>query len=320
MKKEKKSYSQKRNSERDALLKWWSSARFGMFIHWGLYAVPAGIYKGKRVDGEDEKKLSSYIMKTADIPISEYEQFAKRFNAIEFDAPTWVGLAKEAGMKYLVLTAKHHDGFCLWETKMKHYNVVEATLFKRDVVKELSEACFAENIKLCLYYSIMDWHHPDAKGEKFSKYRDSYMKEQLKELLSNYGPIGVLWFDGEWIQEWTELQGKQLYSYVKTLQPEIIVNNRVGKGRMGMQGMNRSKDYCGDFGTPEQEIPEERSNGLPWESCMTMNDTWGYKSYDLKWKSTRILLRHLIDACSKGDNFLLNVGPMANGLFSASQC
>ena len=298
---------------RHVSMKWWREARFGMFIHWGLYAVPAGVYRGRRFDGKDEQKLSSFIMKNARIPISEYERFAKRFDAAEFDAHTWVGLAKEAGMKYIVVTAKHHEGFCLWGTKMTDYNVVESTPFKRDVLKEIAQACFAENITLCLYYSILDWHHPDCNRKRFDKYR-AFMKEQLKELLTNYGPIGVLWFDGEWIQEWTETQGKQLYSYVKTFQPKIIVNNRIGKGRMGMQGMNKGNEYCGDFCTPEQEVPKKRTTGLPWESCMTMNDTWGYKSYDFNWKSSTTLIRCLIDVVSKGGNFLLNVGPKASGL------
>ena len=300
--------------DRHMPMKWWREARFGMFIHWGLYAVPAGSYKGRRVDGKDEQKLSSYIMQTAKIPISEYERFSKCFNAVEFDAHTWVGLAKEAGMKYLVITAKHHEGFCLWGTKTTGYNVVEATPFKRDVLKEIAQACFAQNIILCLYYSIMDWHHPDCNPKRFDRYRDNFMKEQLKELLTAYGPIGVLWFDGEWIEEWTETQGKQLYNYVRSLQSEIIINNRVGKGRLGMQGMNKGKEYCGDFGTPEQEVPEKSPTGLPWESCMTMNDTWGYKSYDFNWKSSKTLIRYLIDAVSKDGNFLLNVGPKADGL------
>jgi len=299
---------------RQVSMKWWSEARFGMFIHWGLYAVPAGVYKGRRFDGKNEQKLSSFIMKNAKIPISEYEQFAKRFDAAEFDAHTWVGLAKDAGMRYIVVTAKHHEGFCLWGTKTTDYNVVKSTPFKRDVLKEIAQECSAQNIKLCLYYSILDWHHPDFGRGGFDRYL-TFMKGQLKELLTNYGPIGVLWFDGEWIQEWTETQGKQLYRYVKTLQPEIIVNNRVGKGRMGMQGMNKGNEYCGDFGTPEQEVPKRRPSGvLPWESCMTMNDTWGYKSYDFNWKSSKTLIRYLIDAVSKGGNFLLNVGPDASGL------
>jgi len=307
-------HSQETGTDYHIRMKWWHEARFGMFIHWGLYAVPAGVYRGRRIDGSNEQKLSSYIMKTAKIPIPEYERFAKRFDASEFKANTWVELAKEAGIKYIVVTAKHHEGFCLWDTKTTDFNVVSATPFKRDVLKDLAKACSDNNIKLCLYYSIMDWHYSGCSGKGFIRYRDYYMKEQIKELLTNYGPIGVLWFDGEWIQEWTESQGKQLFTYVRALQPKIIVNNRIGKGRMGMAGMNKGKEYCGDFGTPEQEVPKERPTGFLWESCMTMNDTWGYKSYDFNWKSSKTLIHHLIDTVSKGGNFLLNVGPKANGL------
>jgi len=313
----------KRTLSKDERMKWWRDARFGMFIHWGLYAVPAGEWKGKQVPG-----IGEWIMERAHIPVSEYEQLAKQFNPVKFDADQWVRIAKNAGMKYIVITSKHHDGFCLWDSKVTSYDIVDATPFKRDVLGELSRACKKEGIRLCFYHSIMDWHHPDAQAPfypnyndtkqsnpNFSRYVENYMKPQLKELVANYGPLGVLWFDGEWIGDWTEPQGKDLYNYVRGLQPNIIINNRVGKGRKGMEGLSKGdQEYAGDFGTPEQQIPAKGLPGVDWESCMTMNDTWGYKSSDQHWKSGEDLLRKLADIASKGGNFLLNVGPTSEGL------
>jgi len=313
----------KRALSKDERMKWWREARFGMFIHWGLYAVPAGEWKGKQIPG-----IGEWIMERADIPVAEYEQLAKKFNPVKFNADEWVSIAKNAGMKYIVITSKHHDGFCLWDSKVSDYDIVDATPFGRDVLRELSRACKKQGVKLCFYHSIMDWHHPDAQapfypkyndGSKsnpnFSRYVETYMKPQLKELITNYGPLGVLWFDGEWVKDWTEPQGKDLYNYVRSLQPDIIINNRVGKGRKGMEGLSKGdQEYAGDFGTPEQQIPAEGLPGVDWESCMTMNDTWGYKSSDHNWKSEEDLLRKLVDIASKGGNFLLNVGPTAEGL------
>jgi alpha-L-fucosidase len=168
----------------------------------------------------------------------------------------------------------------------------------------------------------MDWHHPDAQAPfypnyndtkqsnpNFDRYVESYLKPQIAELLTNYGPIGVLWFDGEWIKDWTEPKGKAMYEYVRSLQPSILINNRVGKGRKGMEGLSVSDEYAGDFGTPEQQVPPTGLPGVDWETCMTMNDTWGFKSYDENWKSSEELIRTLADVASKGGNFLLNVGP-----------
>jgi alpha-L-fucosidase len=293
--------------EHDNRMKWWRDSKFGMFIHWGIYSVPAGIYNGKESCGE-------WIMDCSKIPISEYEKYTTQFNPVKFNAEEWVKIAKNAGMKYIVITSKHHDGFSMFKSKISKYNIVDSTPFKRDVLKELAEACKKENITFCFYHSIMDWHHADAKGDNFSKYRENYLKPQLKELLTNYGPLGVLWFDGEWIGEWTETQGKDLYNYVRSFQPNIIINNRVGKGRMGMAGMSKDPNYIGDFGTPEQEIPNEGLPEVDWESCMTMNDTWGYKSNDHNWKSTGNLINDLVDIVAKGGNFLLNVGPTSEGL------
>jgi alpha-L-fucosidase len=306
----------------DQRMEWWREARFGMFIHWGLYAVPAGTYKGQRVDG-----IGEWIMNRAQIPVDEYEKFAPAFNPIGFDAEKWVALAKNAGMKYIVITSKHHDGFCLWDSQVTDWDIMDASPFKRDILAELAKACKKHKVKLCFYHSIMDWHHPDAQAPfhpnyndtkrsnpNFGRYVEDYMKPQLTELLTNYGQIGVLWFDGEWIKDWTEPQGKEMYSYLREIQPSLIINNRVGKGRKGMEGLSRSDEYAGDFGTPEQQIPATGLPGVDWETCMTMNDTWGFKAYDDNWKSSEDLIRKLADIASKGGNFLLNVGPTPEGL------
>ena len=294
-------------SQTDTRLDWWREARFGLFIHWGLYAVPAGEYNGQKNYGE-------WIMYEAKIPKPEYEKFAPQFNPTRFDAEAWVRMAKDAGMKYIVITSKHHDGFSMFDSKVSDYDIADRTPFGRDPMRELADACKKAGIKLCFYHSIMDWHHPDATGANFPKYREEYLKPQLRELLTQYGDLGVLWFDGEWIDEWTEPQGKDLYHFVRGIQPNIIVNNRVGKGRNGMQGMNNSEDAAGDFGTPEQEILEGKS-GLPWESCMTMNDHWGYNRNDLHFKSATDLIWNLADITAKGGNYLLNIGPTAEGTF-----
>ncbi len=306
----------------DERMAWWRDARFGMFIHWGLYAVPAGTYKGERVES-----IGEWIMHNARIPVAEYEKFAAQFNPTGFNADEWVRLAKSAGMKYIVITSKHHDGFCLWDSKVTDYDILDATPFKRDVLKELAVACKKHGVKLCFYHSIMDWHHQDAQAPfypnyndtnqsnpNFDRYVENYLKPQIRELLTNYGPIGVLWFDGEWIKDWTEPKGKAMYEYVRSLQPSILINNRVGKGRKGMEGLSESNEYAGDFGTPEQQVPPTGLPGVDWETCMTMNDTWGYKSYDENWKSAEELIRTLVDVASKGGNFLLNVGPTPEGL------
>ncbi|HEY8485682.1 MAG TPA: alpha-L-fucosidase [Longimicrobiales bacterium] len=311
-------------AQRDARMAWWREARFGMFIHWGPYAVPAGTYRGQRIAG-----IGEWIMQRAAIPIPEYEQFARQFNPTKFDAEEWVRLAKEAGMKYIIITSKHHDGFAIFDSKVSDYDIVDFTPFRRDPLKELAEAARRHGLKLGFYYSIMDWHHPDAQAPNYPNYNDGrktnpnfkryveeYMKPQLRELLTNYGEVAVLWFDGEWIPDWTEEQGRDLYAFVRRLQPNILINNRVGKGRQGMQGLTK-EGHIGDFGTPEQEVPPQGLPGVDWESCMTMNDTWGYKSFDDNWKDTRTLIRILIDAASKGGNFLLNVGPTAEGVIPA---
>ena len=312
-------------AERDQRMKWWREARFGMFIHWGLYAVPAGEYKGKR-----SERIGEWIMEWANIPRADYEKFASQFNPVKFNAREWVRIAKGAGMKYIVITSKHHDGFALYNSRVSDYDVVDATPYHRDLIKALAAETKKQGLKFCFYYSILDWHHPsqyvDAPGKdptagnRTTKMRPggkeqyvTYMKSQLRELITTYDPA-VLWFDGEWQDWWTEEDGQDLYRFVRALKPNIIINNRVGKGRQGMAGMNKTdREYSGDFGTPEQRIPTNGLPGVDWESCMTMNTTWGYKFYDDKWKTTETLVRNLIDVASKGGNYLLNVGPMSNG-------
>ena len=305
--------------QRDARMAWWREARFGMFIHWGLYAIPAGEYQGRR-----DPEIGEWIMKHLRIPIPEYERFLPRFNPTRFDAREWVRIAKHAGMKYIVITSKHHDGFALFDSKVSNYDVM-ATPFGRDVLGELAGAAREAGIRLCFYHSILDWHHPDAQGPAFpdyekvanpnwARYVEGHMKPQLRELLSGYGKVGVLWFDGDWIKEWSDDQGRELYALLRGLQPDLIINNRVGAGRRGMAGMTKEGSFAGDFGTPEQEVPATGIPGVDWESCMTMNDTWGYKHFDQNWKSAQTLIRTLVDVASKGGNFLLNVGPTAEGL------
>jgi alpha-L-fucosidase len=309
-------------AERDTRMEWFREARFGMFIHWGVYAVPAGEWKGKKYGGGVE-----WIQAKAHIPVPEYEPLKNKFNPVKYDADAWVRLAKAAGMKYIVITSKHHDGFCLWDSKQTDWDIA-STPYKKDLLKPLAEACRKHGLKFCLYHSIMDWHHPqygtkkpwrgNAKTPKpdMDAYT-AYMKAQLKELTTNYGDIGIMWFDGEWEPAWTHERGVDLYDYVRSLQPSIIVNNRVDKGRRGMKGMNKKGEFRGDYGTPEQQIPAQGLPGLDWEACMTMNNTWGYSAHDNHWKSSEKLIRNLVDIASKGGNYLLNVGPTAEGLIPA---
>lgn len=315
-------YLEESKADFDARMQWWRDAKFGMFIHWGVYSVPAGVYKGAEIKG-----IGEWIMEKGKIPVEEYEKFAKQFNPVDFDAKSWAKTMKQAGMKYVVITSKHHDGFALWDSKYSDYDIVDYTPFKRDILKELSAACKAEGIRFGLYHSILDWHHPQAQGKKyphynsldsslinpeFPEYVTNYMKPQLKELIENYDPE-IIWFDGEWIPAYTHEMGLDLYQYLRELKPSIIINNRVDKGRQGYQGMNSDDKYIGDFGTPEQEILAGTTD-VDWESCMTMNDTWGFKSNDHNWKDAEVLIFNLVDVAAKGGNYLLNVGPTAQGV------
>ena len=308
--------------QRDARMGWWRDAQFGMFIHWGAYSVPAGTYHGERV-----ADIGEWIMARAKVPVNEYEQFVRAFNPVKYDAEEWVRTAKDAGMKYIIITSKHHDGFALFNSKVSSYDMVDASPYHRDVIKALAAAARTQGMRFGVYYSIMDWHHPDAqapnapdynsstfKNPNFGRYVETYMKPQLRELLTQYPNIDVLWFDGEWIPNWSDEQGRALYDWLHTIKPSLIINNRVGHTRAGLSGLSKSGSVdVGDFGTPEQLVPATGLPGVDWETCMTMNDTWGYKSYDDGWKDTRTLLRTMIDIASKGGNFLLNVGPTSLG-------
>ncbi len=290
-------------------MQWWREARFGMFIHWGIYSIPGGEWKGEKIGG-----ISEWIMSTAKIPVKEYEKLTTGFNPTEYDADAWVRLAKEAGMKYIVITSKHHDGFAMFHSKANPYNIVDATPFDRDPLKELAEACQKHGLRLGFYYSqAQDWHHPggtfwdieeggehwDTEMERTSLNR--YMEEksipQARELLSNYGKLAIMWWDTP--KGMTEEAAKKLQDLLD-LQPGIISNNRL------------YKPWKGDFGTPEQRVPPMGLD-YDWETCMTMNTSWGYKHYDHNWKSVKQLIRYLADAASKGGNFLLNVGPTPEG-------
>ena len=301
--------------QKDARMAWWRYARFGMFIHWGLYAVPGGEWNGKDYDGAGE-----WLQYNAKIKPADYEPLQKKFNPVNFDAAKWVRIAKNAGMKYIVITSKHHEGFDMWPTKEGTWNI-GYTQFHRDPLAELSKACNKAGIRLCFYYSIMDWHEPDylprrpwddrpTTDASYDRYV-AYMKAQLKELITNYHP-GIIWFDGEWEDTWTHERGVDLYSYVRSLDPKIIVNNRVDTGRSGLAG-TAPVENVGDYGTPEQTIPANGIPGKDWETCMTMNDTWGFHKTDNDWKSPETLIHNLVDIASKGGNYLLNVGPTPLG-------
>ncbi len=303
-------------SKDDPRLQWWKEARFGMFIHWSpvsLKGTEIGWSRGNQV------------------PIEEYDQLYRNFRAEKFSAKEWVQIAKDAGMKYIVLTAKHHDGFCLWDTKTTDYNIMN-TPFGRDVVKELSDECKKQNIVFCTYYSVLDWYHPDynidsrggpgyqlPNGEKpdMDRYTE-YLNTHMKELIGNYGPLGVMWFDGEWEDPWTHERGLKLYDDVRSLQDDIIINNRVDKGRKGMEGVTLAdKNYAGDFDTPEQEVGKFQTD-RPWETCMTICRQWAWKPDD-KLKSFEECIRILVETVGGDGNLLLNVGPMPNGQIESKQ-
>ena len=299
-------------------MRWWREARFGLFIHWGLYAVPAGEWQGGTDHGE-------WIRDSARIPVGEYERFQGQFDPVRFDPDQWVALAREAGMRYLVITSKHHDGFGLFDSAQTDWDVM-GTPFRRDVLAMLSAACARGGVRFCTYHSIMDWHHPDylprrpweladrpAAGADYERFED-YLHAQVREVITKYDP-GVLWFDGEWENTWTHERGVELYELCRSLDPDLIVNNRVDVHRGGMAGFSESSEAVGDFGTPEQEIPASGLPGVDWETCMTMNDHWGWNKSDQDWKSVETLVRNLIDVASKGGNYLLNVGPKADGTF-----
>ena len=292
-------------------LAWWREARFGMFIHWGPVSL-----KGTEIGWS----------RGAEVPVAEYDALYKKFNPTLFDADAWVTIAKQAGMKYVVITSKHHDGFCIWDTKLTDYNIMN-TPFHRDILKELSAACRKQGVVFSTYHSILDWHHPDyplgspgGKTEKPGANMDryvAYLKGQLAEIIRNYGPLGIMWFDGQWEKPWNPDRGQDLYNYVRGLQPSIIINNRVGSARPGKDGSISAQAAGGDYDTPEQKIGNFQ-NDRPWESCITICEQWSWKPND-KLKSLKECLQTLV-RCAGGDgNLLLNVGPMPDGRIEPRQ-
>jgi alpha-L-fucosidase len=302
-------------AQHDARLSWWRDARFGMFIHWGLYSIPAGSWDGKPVDG-----IGEWIMNHASIPVADYKALAGQFNPTAFNAHDIVALAKTAGMKYIVITAKHHDGFAMFNSKVDPFNIVAATPFHRDPIRELAIECKKQGVKLGFYYSQdQDWtapggaayqtgdhkpptYHwdPAAQDGDYATYLHTKAIPQMKELLTNYGDFPVvIWFDTPTVDMTPALAGEVVA--LLNQHPNLIWNNRLGGG------------YKGDTETPEQFIPAQGYPGRDWEACMTMNDTWGYKANDTNFKSTQTLLRNLIDIASKGGNYLLNIGPDSKG-------
>ena len=317
---------------RDERMQWWREARFGMFIHWGVYAVPAGTWQGHQVGHGGE-----WIMNRGKISVADYHQIARQFNPIKYNPEAWVKMAKDAGMKYIVITAKHHDGFALFKSNASKWNVVDATPYGKDLLKPLVTACRKYGIRLGFYYSqAQDWNNPGGAAarkvasegwpnpdsaridaytlahsghwdpaqttDSMADYIDKVAVPQVKELLTDYGDVAVLWWD-------TPTGMKDEYAEklqaVLSLQPKIITNDRL-----------KRPNFPGDYKTPEQKIPNLADlDGKDWETCMTMNGTWGYKSYDNKWKTPATLIHNLVDIASKGGNYLLNVGPTAEGEF-----
>jgi alpha-L-fucosidase len=284
------------SAERDQRMAWWRDARFGMFIHWGIMSIP----------GKD-----CWVMSADKIPVAEYEKLVGQYNPVQWNAHDVVEMAKNAGQKYLVFVAKHHDGFCMWDSKLTDFNIMRSP-YGKDIVRQLADECKKQGIVFCFYYSILDWHHPDANHDRWPKYVE-YMKGQLRELLTNYGPVGVVWFDGEWTPEWTDDQGRDLARFIWSLQPNTIINNRIGKGRQDNDGNVKKECYAADFGTPEQVIPPNGLPGVDWESCMTINNSWSWNKSDVQHKTKAQCIRMLVDTTSKGGNLLLNIGPNPDG-------
>jgi alpha-L-fucosidase len=293
------------DADRERRLKWFREARFGLFIHWGVYAVPAGEWKGKLIPG-----IGEWIMNRAKIPVKEYEQLTSQFNPVKFNAEEWVKMAKDAGMKYIVITSKHHDGFAMYHSKASKYNIVDATPFKRDPLKELAAATQKAGLKLGFYYSqTQDWHEPDAVGndwdfpdesrKNFQKYLDEKVKPQVREILTGYGPIGLIWFDTP--RNITREQSQQLVDLVHQIQPDCLVSGRVGHG-LG------DYDSAGDNQISVGQVKRD------WETPVTLNNTWGFKKDDENWKPTSVLIQQLVQVVSRGGNYLLNVGPTAEGV------
>ncbi len=301
-------YAQNQSSKKqisdEERMAWWSEARFGMFIHWGIYSVPAGFHKGVA-----QTNSAEWIMNKGKIPLHEYEQYADQFNPTQFNPKTFVGLAKEAGMKYMVITSKHHDGFSMFHSKCNPFNVVDATPFKRDVLKELAEECAKQGIRFGFYYSqAQDWSHPGGMGNSWDKKMqrvstDVYVKEkalpEVRQLLTEYGDIAIFWWDTP--RKMSKEVIDSLYHITTDLQPGIITNDRLGE------------DYPGDHKTFERHLPKEKPEDKYWEICQPISGSWGYRSDDQNFKSVPTLIRNLADASSMGGNYLLNVSPTSLG-------
>jgi len=273
-------------ADRERRMKWWHQARFGMFIHWGLYSVI----------GQHE-----WAMENEGVPVAQYELLAKHLTPKPNVAREWAKLARRAGQKYMVMTTKHHEGFCMWDTKLTKYCAAKQGP-GRDLVREFVEAARGEGMRVGFYYSLMDWHHPDgarcstddAARERFVQYSHGL----IRELMTNYGKIDVLWYDVRWPLNAEQWKSKEMNQMVFSLQPDIIVNNRSG--------------LPGDFSTPEQRI-EAAKSGRAWETCMTLNDSWGYQRADDDWKSAKTIVRNLVQCSQDEGNYLLNIGPKPDG-------
>jgi alpha-L-fucosidase len=277
---------------------WFNEARFGMFIHWGAYSVLSGEWQGKSIP-----KYAEWIRHTAKISTPDYREVCKQFQPDKFDADAWIRTARDAGMKYFVITTKHHDGFCLWDSAYTDYDIKDLAGLDFDPLAELSAACKKYGVRFGTYYSIIDWEYPTT-GPEFEKEKyTQYMKDQVRELIEKYD-TDILWFDGDWKKWWTLEDGADLYAYIRGLKPSVIINNRVSK----------RAEFNRDFGTPEQTTPG-MDLGFDWEACWTINRSWGFKKADTKWKSTQELVEKLSDIVSKGGNLLLNIGPKPDGSF-----
>lgn len=293
-------------AERDARMAWWREAKFGMFIHWGVYAALAGSHNGKQTGGAGE-----WILYDMEIPVADYKAYSEKFNPVNYTPEQWVIMAKKAGMKYIVITSKHHDGFALFDTKVSNWDVVDATPYGKDLIAPLAEACHKHGMKFGFYYSqAQDWTHPgggayknkwdDAQKGDFAKYVNEIAIPQTREILSNYGKIDIIWWDTP--ANMTPELAEPLFKLAHELQPGIIMNDRLGGG------------FHGDSATPEQHIPTTGyADGRDWEVCMTLNNTWGYSAHDQNWKSPERVIKNLVDIASKGGNYLINMGPMADG-------